>query len=92
MTTPSKINAPSPLLDLLNERFKTLGLGEDRQHRAPSVAPDHLASAVRLYARTNPSDPFAAKRMNMHIQRGIALASDVIADANAQLRARGQTL
>lgn len=46
--------------------------------------------AATLHARSDNANPFAFSRMMLHMKQGLALPSDVIADATSRLEARGQ--
>lgn len=61
--------------------------------REPTMTPDRgadIARAAALHASADRSDPFAHGRITTHMRRGMALPSDVIADAQAKLAARGR--
>ena len=79
-----------PLLDLLDQRFKELGLGVDKPYHKPAPAPTGYAveRAVALYAEAHLSDPFARQRIRHYIAQGYVLASDVIKDASPLIRRR----
>jgi hypothetical protein len=87
---PSRFHAPSPLLDLLDQRYVELGLGKPDYppYRKPFLGPEkaeQLDNAARNWAKANPSDPHAGPRMRLHMMQGYELVSDVAADAKRML-------
>jgi hypothetical protein len=62
-----------------------------KTYKKPSMLDVYtLRKAAELHQRANPSDRFAYGRVTLHMQQGYDLPSDVIADAQSKLAARGQ--
>ena len=75
MKRKSVFHDKSELVGLMETRFRTLGLGTDKPYHKPTEAPD--LCAVRAYAEANRSDPFAAKRIYLHLKQGYCLGSEI---------------
>jgi hypothetical protein len=91
MKHPTNFHTYSPLLELLEQRFNVLGLGDGKPFRQPTLHPEREAmieAVADRHAAANLSDPFARARIRMHMRRGLELVSDVGRLADAQLRAR----
>lgn len=72
------------LLKLLNSR-EAWALPE---YKVPEYIPQQVERAVREASLLNNSDPFAAARMRLHLQRGYELPSDVIKDSINTIKRR----
>ena len=64
----------SPLLALLEQRYKERGLGVAVTYHAPGTIDE---AAVRRHAEANKADPFAAKRIRHYLAKGYLLPSEV---------------
>lgn len=49
---------------------------------------DEVSRAAALHAQANPSDPFAANRVVLHMKRHLELPSDVLLEATRVLESR----
>lgn len=82
----------SSLLEHFSSRERAIDdgtIGREKPVRiAADLASGRINEAVRLHARANSSDPFAAGRIRAHLLRGIETAKDVVDDATAKI-ARG---
>jgi len=78
----------SPLLELLNERkvWSYAPYPGDPVWNERDKA--RQREAVLLHAQVNPSDPYAAARMRLHLCKGFEDVSEVTKDAQRILRAR----
>jgi hypothetical protein len=89
MKRKSNFNTDSPLLQLLDQRFSSLSLGDGKAYRRPrAINLAALKAAADAHADVNQSDPFARARIVLHMRQGYALISDVLADAKSKQRAR----
>lgn len=78
----------SALLELLQRNWDG-GLKDlPDTYRVPPTKPDEIERAARLHAQADHSDPFAYGRIKLHLRRGLAVASEVAASANARMSAR----
>lgn len=78
----------TPLLELLQSRWDDFVKGlPDRPVRPILHMPD-VREAARLWAKANPSDPFAYQRMITNITHGYSSVSEVRADASRILQAQ----
>ena len=75
MKRKSVFHERSELVALLDQRFRSEGLGTAKPYHKPTEEPDERA--VRLYAEANRSDPFAADRFRHYLKQGYVLASEV---------------
>lgn len=82
-----KYKAHSDLLQLLNQRKAWEG---PEHYRAPEQDAASVGYATRLYGTANDSDPFAMGRMYLHLTRGFALVSEIIAESHASIKRRSQ--
>ena len=74
MKRKSVFHDRSELVALIDQRFKTEGLGTAKPYHKPTEAPD--LRAVKAYANANRSDPFAAKRIYLYLKQGYILGPD----------------
>ena len=75
MKRKSVFHERSELVALMDQRFKSEGLGTAKPYHKPTEAPDERV--VRAYAEANRSDPFAAARIRLYLKQGYCLASEV---------------
>jgi hypothetical protein len=74
MAKKSVFHETSPLLALLEQRYRSEGLGVAKPYHAPGLIDE---AAVRRHAEANKADPFAAKRMRHYLAQGYILPSEV---------------
>ena len=80
----------SGLLDLLNARYKMLGLGQDKPYHKPVFDPSKVRAAALAYSQLESSDPFTYARAMLYMERGYELPSDILKDNTAALARRQQ--
>ena len=84
--TRYKDTIPEPM-KVIREREQEINRLPE-QYRVPEQSPSMIRIAAREYAVWNNSDPFAYRRMFLHLSRGLELASTVYAEYKAKIRTR----
>lgn len=75
MKRKSVFHERSELVALMDQRFKSEGLGTAKPYHKPVEAPDECV--VWAYAEANRSDPFAAGRIRLYLKQGYVLGSEI---------------